>query len=142
MGLAQLDIFESRGASVKSIAIGHSCGNGNMRYLLDVVHRGAWLSFDRFGFGISASDDLRVASLMGLIGAGHADRVMVSHDSVSTIFSRGGFVPPPEIAESLKNWKPTHIIKNIIPRLKEAGVSQATIDTITIDNPRRYFEGS
>lgn len=141
MGLAQLDIFESRGASANRVAIGHSCGNGNLRYLLDVVLRGAWLSFDRFGFGISASDDLRVASLMGLIGAGHADRVMVSHDSVSTILGRG-FVRTPEIEEALKNWKPTHIIKNIIPRLKEAGVSQATIDTITIDNPRRYFEGS
>lgn len=142
MGLAQLDIFENAGASFKKVAIGHSCGNGNMTYLLDVINRGAWLSFDRFGFGISADDDLRVAMLMGLIGAGHADKVMIAHDSVSTFLSRGGFTPPPEIAEKLKNWKPTHIIQNIIPRLKEAGVSQATIDTITIDNPRRYFEGS
>jgi len=141
MGLAQLDIFESRGGSVSKIAIGHSCGNGDIRYLLSVLERGAWLSFDRFGFGLSASDDVRVASLLGLIGLGYADRLMISHDSVSTFLAKpGGWDPAQE--PSLANWKPTHIIQNIIPRLKNAGVSQEVIDTITIDNPRRYFEGS
>lgn len=141
MGIAQLDLFESRGVSPNRVAIGHSCGNGRIPYLLSVLDRGAWLSFDRFGFGMSASDDVRVASLLGLIGIGHAGRIMLSHDSVSTFLGRG-FAPPPEIAEQLKNWNPTHILKNILPRLREAGVTQQTIDTITIDNPRRYFEGS
>ncbi len=141
MGIEQLDIFESRGGAKERIAIGHSCGNGDIRYLLRVLDRGAWLAFDRFGFGLSASDDVRVAALLGLIGLGYADRVMVSHDSVSTILQRPGEWPP-EMGALIKDWKPTHIIKNIIPRLKAAGVSQQTIDTITIDNPRRYFEGA
>jgi phosphotriesterase-related protein len=141
MGLAQLDLFESCGMQPNRAAIGHSCGNGNIPYLLGVLDRGAWLSFDRFGFGISASDDIRVASLLGLIGLGHANRLMLGHDSVCTILSRG-FGRSPEILEALKNWNPTHIIKNILPRLRDAGVSQADIDLMTIENPRRYFEGS
>jgi phosphotriesterase-related protein len=141
MGIAQLDLYESRGARSASVAIGHSCGNGNIPYLLSVIERGAYLSFDRFGFGISASDDVRIAALLGLVGLGYADRVLLGHDSVSTFLSRGGFTPPPEIAAKLANWKPTHLIKNIFPRLKEAGVSQDTIDTMMIHNPRRYFDG-
>jgi phosphotriesterase-related protein len=140
MGLAQLDIFDSVGVQPNRVAIGHSCGNGDIRYLLNVVGRGAWLSFDRFGFGLSASDDVRVAALLGLIGLGHAGRVMISHDSVCTILSRSAEFPP-EIAEALKDWNPTHIIKNILPRLRDAGVSEQVIRTITVDNPRRYFEG-
>jgi phosphotriesterase-related protein len=141
MGLEQLDLFASVGVKPNRVAIGHSCGNGRMRYLLDVVARGAWLSFDRFGFGISASDDVRVATLLGLIGAGHADRMLLSHDSVCGFLSRP-IEWPPELAEGLKNWNPTHIIRNILPRLRAAGVSEETITTMTVDNPRRYFEGS
>src|SRR5690606_39799578 len=66
----------------------------------------------RFGFGISAEDDVRIASLMALIGSGHSDRVMLAHDSVVSFLSRG-FNPPPEIAATLVNWKPTHLIKKI-----------------------------
>jgi phosphotriesterase-related protein len=141
MGLAQLDLFEERGANFDGVAIGHSCGGGNIRYLLDVLKRGAMLSFDRFGFGISASDDVRIAALLGLIGLGYTDRVMLSHDSVSGFLGRG-FNPPPEIAAALADWNPAHLIKNIFPRLKEAGVSQETLDTIMIENPRRYFEAA
>jgi phosphotriesterase-related protein len=141
MGIEQLDIFESQGAKPEGIAIGHSCGNGMIRYLLSVLDRGAWLSFDRFGFGISAEDDVRIAALLGLIGLGHADRVMLSHDSVVNFLGRG-FDPPPEVAATLVNWNPTHLIKNIFPRLRDAGVSDETINTMMVDNPRRYFEGA
>ncbi|MCA9845549.1 MAG: phosphotriesterase-related protein [Dehalococcoidia bacterium] len=142
MGIAQLDLYASRGANFQNIAIGHSCGNGNIPYLLSVIDRGAFLAFDRFGFGISATDRVRIASLLGLIGVGHADRMLLGHDSVCTFLSRGGFTPPPEIAEKVANWNPTHLIKNIFPQLKEAGVSQEIIDTMMIHNPRRYFEGT
>jgi phosphotriesterase-related protein len=141
MGLAQLDLFAETGAHFDQVAIGHSCGNGQIPYLLAVLERGAWLSFDRFGFGISASDDVRIASLMALIALGHANRVMLAHDSVACFLGRG-FAPPPEIAKALENWNPTHIIKNIIPRLKSIGVSDETIQTMMVANPRRYFEGS
>ena len=142
MGIAQLDLYESRGVKPNRVAIGHSCGNGNIPYLLSVIDRGAFLAFDRFGFGLSATDEVRIAALLGIIGLGHADRMLLGHDSVSTFLGRGGFNPPPEIAEKVVNWKPTHLIKNIFPRLKEAGVSQETIDTMMIHNPRRYFEGT
>jgi phosphotriesterase-related protein len=137
MGLQQLDIFAATGARPDRVAIGHSCGNGNIRYLINVLSRGAWLSFDRFGFGASASDDVRIAALLGLLGLGYANRLMLSHDSVSTFHARVF-----EITPELKDWKPTHLIKNIFPRLRDAGVTQATLDTMMIDNPRRYFEGS
>lgn len=141
MGLAQLDLFEECGVRPDRVAIGHSCGNGLIRYLLDVIARGAWLSFDRFGFGISASDDVRIASLMALIALGHEDRMLLSHDSVACFLSRG-FNPPPAIAESLANWHPAHLITNIFPRLRGIGVSETTITTMMVDNPRRYFEGA
>ena len=32
-------------------------------------------------------------------------------------------------------------INHLIPRLKEAGTLDAVIHTMTVENPRRYFEG-
>jgi len=36
-------------------------------------------------------------------------------------------------------FNPTHFHRNIIPRLLEAGVTQQQIDTMLVDNPRRFF---
>jgi phosphotriesterase-related protein len=38
-------------------------------------------------------------------------------------------------------FDPTHFHRNIIPRLLEAGVTQQQIDTMLVDNPRRFFSG-
>jgi len=42
--------------------------------------------------------------------------------------------------ELIKNWKPTHIFKNILPKLKAAGVPDQKVQTMMIENPRRFFE--
>ena len=33
----------------------------------------------------------------------------------------------------------SHLFKKILPRLREAGVPQGKIDTMLVENPRRYF---
>ena len=40
-----------------------------------------------------------------------------------------------------KIFDPTHFHRNIVPALLERGVSQAQIDTMLVDNPRRFFAG-
>jgi phosphotriesterase-related protein len=36
---------------------------------------------------------------------------------------------------------PTHFSKRIIPRLKDRGVTDAQIDRLLVENPRRFFAG-
>ena len=43
------------------------------------------------------------------------------------------------LLEMLPKWRSTHIFREIVPKLKAAGLSQAQIDTILIDNPKRLF---
>jgi predicted metal-dependent phosphotriesterase family hydrolase len=35
-----------------------------------------------------------------------------------------------------------YIKRQVIPDLKEMGVADATIETLFVDNPRRFFRGS
>jgi len=46
----------------------------------------------------------------------------------------------PEIEQGIRNWEPTHIFKNILPALRNAGVSEEKIQTLMVENPRNYFE--
>jgi phosphotriesterase-related protein len=141
VGRKQLECFADAGLSANRVAIGHACGTGDMQYYFDILEKGAFLSFDQFGLGLVAPDELRIASLVGLLGLGHSGRILLSHDSVCYFLGRG-FDFPPDVQETIKDWNPLHLIKDIFPRLKQAGVSQAQIDEMTVTNPRRVFESA
>jgi phosphotriesterase-related protein len=136
MGREQLDIFAAEGVDLTRVIIGHSCGSADLRYHVDMLDRGCLLGFDRFGLDILQPDRLRKAALIGLLGIGFQNQIVLSHDSVWCWRGR----PLPIPAELLPNWNPTHVFKNIIPALREAGVPQAKIDAMLIDNPRRFFQ--
>jgi phosphotriesterase-related protein len=136
MGREQLDIFASEGVDLHHVIIGHSCGSADLRYHVDMLDRGCTLGFDRFGLEILQPDRLRKAALIGLLGIGFHNQIVLSHDSVWCWRGR----PLPIPAELLPNWNPAHVFKNIVPALREAGVAQEKIDAMLIDNPRRFFQ--
>ena len=138
-GRETLDIFEAEGVDFNRVLIGHACGVGNMRYYFDILNRGAWLGFDRFGIDPIAPDKMRLASLFGLLAVGF-DRVMLSHDAVVCWLGRTTKAVERMIAASPNNHF-AHICRNIIPQLKKGGVSEEKIRTLTVDNPRAYFGG-
>ncbi len=135
MGVEQLDVLTAEGVSPSAIVVGHSCGSSNLDYHLAMLDRGAYLGFDRFGLELLHPDRARLAALIGLLGIGFERRIVLSHDTVWCWRGRAPVVP----ASVLVDWHPTHLFRKIIPRLREAGVSQEKIDTMLVENPRRYF---
>lgn len=140
MGREQLDIFASEGVDFSRVVIGHSCGASDLRYHTDMLDRGCYLGFDRFGLDFLHPDRLRLAALIGLVGIGFEEQLVLSHDSVACWLGKGLPDMDEKTRKLIENWNPTHIFKHIVPALKEAGVAQRKIDTMMIENPRRYFE--
>ena len=138
-GREVLDIFEAEGVDFNRVLIGHADGVGDLRYYFDILERGAWLGFDRFGLDAIAPDKLRLAGLMGLLSVGF-DRIMLSQDMVECWLGRQGAAISAMI-EASPNWNYTHVVRNIIPWLRQRGIPQETIDTMMVDNPRNYFGG-
>ena len=138
MGREQLDIFAAEGVDLRHVIVGHSCGSADLRYHVDLLDRGAYLGFDRFGLEFLQPDRLRLATLIGLLGIGFGHRLVLSHDTVWCWRGRPLELPPALIP----NWNPTYVFKSIIPALRDAGVSEARIQSLLRDNPRRYFEGA
>jgi phosphotriesterase-related protein len=138
MGVEQLDVLLSEGVPPSAIVVGHSCGSSDLHYHLTMLDRGAFLGFDRFGLEIIHPDRERLAALIGLIGVGFARQIVLSHDSVWCWRGRAPMLPP----DALPNWRPTYVLDTIVPRLREAGVAEAAIHAMLVDNPRRYFGGA
>ena len=137
MGPAQLDILVGEGVAPHAIIVGHSCGSTDVRYHLAMLDRGAVLGFDRFGLEMLHPDRERLAVLIGLLGVGFEHQLVLSHDTVWCWRGRAPNLPP----ELLPHWKPTYVFETIVPRLRAAGVAEAKIQAMLVDNPCRYFAG-
>ncbi|MEH6634967.1 MAG: hypothetical protein V7700_05580 [Halioglobus sp.] len=86
-------------------------------------------------------DEQRVQSLVALLQQKHEAQIVVSHDSVWC--TRGKPSPDDMLAAMNPDilFNPTHFHRNIIPHLLAARVTQQQIDTLPVDNPRRFFTG-
>ncbi|HXJ35618.1 MAG TPA: phosphotriesterase-related protein [Candidatus Eisenbacteria bacterium] len=138
MGPEQLDILLGEGVPPQAIVVGHSCGQSDVHYHLQMLDRGATLGFDRFGLDILHPDRERLAVLIGLLGLGFERQLVLSHDTVWCWRGRAPKLPP----DTLTHWKPTYVFETIVPRLRAAGVADGKIKTMLVDNPRRYFAGA
>jgi len=138
MGPEQLDILIAEGADTQRIICGHMCCNSSIEYHLDVLKRGTYIGLDRFGVEVMMPDEVRKAMLMGLIGLGYSERIMISQDCFGCGFGRGGVLPEEE-REKMKNWTFTNIFRNILPAIKAAGVTDEQINKMMTGNPARLF---
>lgn len=140
MGLEQAELLISEGADPKRVVIGHMCGNSDLNYHVSVLEKGVNIAFDRLGIDILFPDKLRKACLMGLIGIGYTDRIFLSQDCWAYRLGRP-FEFPDTAKPLLANWTYVHVFNNIIPTLKEAGVSQEKINRLMVENPRKLLGG-
>ena len=141
-GHDQIDIVTGEGVDAHHLLVGHSCGRDDHDYQAALARRGAYVGFDRFGIEIFNSDANRMKNVKQMIDAGLRDHVMLSHDTVNCwLGGIPGFGSPVVVKDVLPSWKLTHLFENIFPKLREMGVSEADLDYIVTENPRRYFAG-
>ncbi|REF73394.1 phosphotriesterase family protein [Paracoccus versutus] len=131
----------SEGADPKKIVLYHMCGNSDVKYHKRCLSQGVWSSFDRFGvqgFVGCPMDEDRSTMFMGLIGTGYIDQLLMSQDMVNLWLGKPPAWPQPMI-DSLANWSSTHIFERIIPAMQSAGLTDAQVDKILIENPKKLF---
>jgi phosphotriesterase-related protein len=135
-GLAQQDIFESEGVDLSRAIIGHSGDTEDIDYLTKLVERGSYIGMDRFGLDVYLPTGKRVAVVARLCEMGYAERMLLSQDFAVYM---DWFTP--EVQQALgANWSYFHILDDVLPALRQSGVSEEQIRTMTVENPRRIFE--
>ena len=142
-GLDQIEILTAQGLPVHRILVGHSDGRDDHAYHRSLANHGAYVGFDRFGLEMLIPDEKRIKSTVQLIEAGYVRSLCLSHDSICAgwmgrpIFAGKIVMHPDQIPE----WSPTHLFKDILPELRQRGVSEEDVETLLVENPRRYFAG-
>jgi phosphotriesterase-related protein len=134
-GLAVHGVLEAEGVAPDGVLLAHSGDTSDADHLSDLADRGYLLGMDRFGVDIIASFEERVAIVAEMTRRGYAERMVLAHDASCYLdWIDPGLLP------FVPNWHYLHITNDVLPALRERGVSDQDIDTMLVANPRRWFE--
>ncbi|GAA1994816.1 phosphotriesterase-related protein [Nakamurella flavida] len=137
-GRDQQEFFRSRGVPLEHVLIGHSGDSTDLDYLRELMDNGSTLGMDRFGMVSMRSDSERVDTVVRLVELGYAEKLTLSHDA--GVFSIN--TPPSFRRRESPDWNHAHISRDILPQLRERGVSDADIDQMMITNAARILVGA
>src|SRR5688572_3724202 len=126
----QLDIIEAMGYSSDRFIWIHTQAEPDFELHLEMAKRGAWLEYDSIGNVDGESDEVHIQNIQRLLDAGLGDQLLLSHD-------RGGFDPAQPHGGVPKPY--TYLSDQFLPKLRAAGVDEATIQQLTHTNPFRAF---
>ena len=129
-----LDVVESEGVNLRNVVMGHSNSLAvDIPFARRLLARGVFIEFDYLGAPgspggyLSDRNDFKVArGIAQLVKEGFADRIVLSHDVCQKIqlkkYGGAGYF---------------YIHDYFLPALKRMGVSEADIDLMMVQNPRR-----
>jgi len=151
VGEKQAVIFEEEGLSPSKVCIGHT-DNSPADYQAGLVRRGYYVGMDQLprggpappGTPLQAAGALtweqRYAQIKALVDAGYANRMMLGNDHSLAMTLQTTAADPLRVAQNPDGM--LFVVRRAIPALKQIGVSTDAIRTMTIDVPRRFFEGA
>lgn len=153
-GDVQQDLFEERGADLSRVLIGHQDEQADVAAIRKLAERGTFVGIDRVGLEILAPDSRRADHVATLVGEGYTERICLSQDHICTLTApRPSYWVPPEaraaraaMADEIR-WQSTlrpytYLYNDFVPMLLDRGVTQAQIESIFVDNPRRLLAGA
>jgi phosphotriesterase-related protein len=132
----QLDVFESVGVDPRRVCIGHLTAirpgaEPLAQTAKALAKRGAFLGFDTVGHLMGRSaipEQHKVKYVLAVLEAGYEDHLLFSADST----------PVPQLKA---NWGQgfSSVTTQFVPKLRYAGVKDAVLHKILVDNPRRFL---
>jgi phosphotriesterase-related protein len=136
VGLDQQRIFREEGVDLTRVVIGHCGDSTDLDYLEQLVGAGSYIGMDRFGLDTILPFEQRVNTVAEMCRRGHARSMVLSHDA-NCFFH---WLPRDVVSAALPRWSYKHIHNDVIPALKQKGVTDEQIHTMLVENPRHYFE--
>jgi phosphotriesterase-related protein len=136
VGLEQQRIFREEGVDLSRVIIGHSGDTTDRAYLEELIANGSYIGMDRFGIDIILSFEDRVKTVAEMCERGHAGKMVLSHDAACY----NHWLPERPLPAMLPRWHYLHIHNDVLPALREKGVSEQQLLAMLVENPRKIFE--
>jgi phosphotriesterase-related protein len=137
-GLVALETLTSKGVPTEKLVIAHVGDSNDLDYIRRLASSGAFLGWDRFNIEHFNPDAKRIETVCAALAQGSVDldQLHFSHDGATF---HDFMVGDPMFAGEEADY--LHLSNVILPQLRERGVSDADIDRIMVDNPRRWLAG-
>jgi phosphotriesterase-related protein len=135
-GLDQQKVFREEGVDLSRIVIGHCGDTTEIPYLEELIDNGSYIGMDRFGIDTILPFEARVDTVVEMCKRGHAGKMVLSQDA--SCFS--DWLEPGLIAAILPKWDYMHIYRDVIPALKERGVTDVQVHQMMVENPKKFFD--
>lgn len=129
VALEQMDILEDAGYTAERFIWIHTQNEPEVSLHLEAARRGAWIEYDAIG-SPSISDERFIEHVQRTLDAGYRDQLLLSQD-------RGWFDPSKPGGGTPKPF--TYLAETFLPKLRRAGVDDATIHRLMHDNPYNAF---
>jgi phosphotriesterase-related protein len=134
-GLAVAEVLADEGVDPRRVVLGHSGDTTDVDHLGELADAGFLLGMDRFGINLDTTFEARADTLVEMCRRGYAESMVLSQDANCYIDWLA-----PGVMDLLPQWRYTHIHEEVLPYVREHGVTEEQIETMLVDNPRRYFE--
>jgi phosphotriesterase-related protein len=135
-GLDQQRVFTEEGVDLSRVVIGHSGDSTDLDYLGELLAAGSTLGMDRFGVDAYCTTEQRVDTVARLCESGSVGAMVLSHDAGCHM----DWFDDDFLHQVQPNWHFLHISTDVLPAMRERGVSEEQIRTMLVDNPRRILE--
>jgi phosphotriesterase-related protein len=128
---------DEEGVDPSRVVLGHSGDSSDIDHLTRLADEGFILGMDRFGINIETTFESRADTVVELCRRGYSERMVLSHDAACYI----DWIDP-NVISMMTQWHYLHIHDDVLPYLREHGVTDRQIDDMLIHTPRRYFENT
>jgi phosphotriesterase-related protein len=127
--LDQLAIIEAAGYTPERFIWIHTQAEPDIERHFEVARRGVWIEYDAIG-SAGYEDETFISLILHVLDAGLGGRLMLSHD-------RGWYDPAQPAGGTPQPF--TYINEVFLPKLRAAGVDDATVRQLTQENPFHAF---
>jgi len=141
-GPRQVEILLEEGVAPEKIQIAHCGDTDDLGYIEGLIEKGVYVGLDRFGIEMYQPMERRLNTAQALLEKGYEEKLFLSADSCASI---DWF--PEEMVEMLmgegavKDWTISLTHDQVIPALKERGMTDDQLTTMMVENPKRWLAG-
>ena len=128
-------LCDEEGVDPRRVVLGHSGDTTDVDHLSELAGMGFILGMDRFGINLATTFEARADTVVEMCRRGFASQMVLSHDTSCYI----DWIDP-NVLPLMPQWNYLHIGNDVLPYLREHGVTEEQITTMLVEVPRRYFE--
>jgi len=133
-----LDILETAGADLSRVALSHLDETLDFTYHQSLAARGVFIEFDTWGSECHFNDARvrepldteRLDAIQRLADGGYIGQLLLSQDVCTKMQRRSRGGPGYD-----------HVLTSILPKLRQRGFDESSIDQMLVRNPARFFSG-